>query len=268
MRLSLFAPLEGLIAPAPLAQRVAFLKTQPFAHRGLHSAASSKGASKEDWRVENSRAAFRAAILLGHGIELDVQAASGGEAFVFHDAELERLTSARGAFRTKSAIELDAIKLAGTEEAIPRLEEILKLVGGRVPVLIEVKTKERHVAALCLSVRRALEGYRGAAAIMSFNPEVGHWFNTHAPRIVRGLVVTEEGEVTRKERLKGWFKRWASMARAKPDFLAYDVRDLPSRFAVSARSRGITVLTWTVRDAADEQAAFEHADEAIYEKIA
>ncbi|WP_293882500.1 glycerophosphodiester phosphodiesterase family protein [Sphingomonas sp.] len=258
MRSSLFAPLERLIAPAPHPQRIAFLKTQPFAHRGLHNTLC----------VENSRAAFRAAIVLGHGIELDVQAASGGEAFVFHDAELERLTAARGAFGSRSASELDAIKLAGTDECIPRLPEILKIIGGRVPVLIEVKTKERHVAALCLSVHRALEGYRGAAAVMSFNPQVAHWFGQNAPRVVRGLVVTERGETTRKERIKGWFRRWASMARGKPDFLAYDVRDLPSRFAANARGRGIALLTWTVRDAASEQAAFAYADEAIYEKIA
>jgi glycerophosphoryl diester phosphodiesterase len=258
MRSSLFAPLEGLIAPAPPTQRVAFLKTQPFAHRGLHGGV----------RVENSRAAFRAAIALGHGIELDVQAASGGEAFVFHDAELERLTGSRGLLHARTAAELDGIKLSGTDEPIPRLDEILKIVGGRVPVLIEVKTKERRVAALCLSVRRALEGYNGAAAIMSFNPEVAHWFGQNAPRIVRGLVVTEEGEASRSERLKGFAKRWVSMARAKPDFLAYDVRDLPSHFASAARARGIPVLTWTVRNAANEQAAFAHADEAIYEKAA
>jgi glycerophosphoryl diester phosphodiesterase len=268
MRLSLFAPLEELIAPAPPAQRVAFLKTQPFAHRGLHGIQRDTDGAHEVRRVENSRAAFRAAILLGHGIELDVQSASGGEAFVFHDAELDRLTPERGVFRTKSAAALDAIKLAGTDEFIPRLDEILRLVGGRVPVLIEVKSKERHVAALCLSVRRALEGYLGAAAIMSFNPEVGHWFAEHAPRIVRGLVVTEQDETTHRQRLKGWLKRWASIARAKPDFLAYDVRDLPSRFAASARARGLILLTWTVRDAAGEQAAFKYADEAIYEKIA
>lgn len=263
MRSSLFAPLEGLIAPAPTPQRVAFLKTQPFAHRGLHGS-DSPGAL----RVENSRAAFRAAIALGHGIELDIQAASGGEAFVFHDAELDRLTAARGPFKLRSAVEIDAIRLAGTEEPIPRLEAILQLVGGRVPVLIEIKASERHVAAVCLSVRRALEGYMGAAAIMSFNPEIGRWFEQNAPRIVRGLIVTEHGETTTGQRLKGFARRWASMARAKPDFLAYDVRDLPSRFAASARARGLPVLTWTVRDAAGEQAAFDHADEAIYEKVA
>lgn len=252
--MSPFAPLEGLIAPAPAPARVAFLKAQPYAHRGLHGAGI----------VENSRAAFRAAIALGHGIELDVQAARDGEAMVFHDATLERLTGASGTVTQHSVPELGQIRLSGTTEGIPELAEIMTLIGGRVPVLIEVKAEGRHVAPLCLSVRRALEGYAGPAAIMSFNPLVCAWFRAHAPRIVRGLVVSEEG----KRNLKGRLERWTSMASAKPDFLAYDVRDLPSKFAGAARARGIPVLTWTVRDSTGERVAFAHADEAIYEKSA
>ncbi len=254
MRLSLFAPLERLIAPAPLPERVAFLKAQPYAHRGLHGGKV----------IENSRAAFRAAIALGHGIELDVQAARDGEAMVFHDATLERLTEASGAIDAHAADRLGQIYLRGTSETIAQLPEILALIGGTVPVLIEIKAKGARVAALCLSVRRALEGYRGAAAVMSFNPLVGAWFAEHAGRIVRGLVVTEDN----KRGAKGWVERWASLAKAKPDFLAYDVRDLPSSFASAARARGIPVLTWTVCNADAERRAFAHADEAIYEKPA
>lgn len=252
--MSLFAPLENLISPAPTAARVAFLKAQPYAHRGLHGAGV----------VENSRAAFRAAIALNHGIELDVQAARDGEAMVFHDATLDRLTDATGAVAAHTPIELGQMKLRGTDEVIPELPEILSLVAGRVPVLIEVKAKGTHVAPLCLSVRRALEGYMGPAAIMSFNPLVGEWFRENAPRIVRGLVVSEED----KRNLKGRLERWGSMMTAKPDFLAYDVRDLPSKFAAGARVRGIPVLTWTVRNAEAERRAFAFADEAIYEKAA
>jgi glycerophosphoryl diester phosphodiesterase len=254
MQSLLFAPLEGLISRAPSPERVAFLKSQPFAHRGLHG---------RD-RVENSRAAFRAAIKLGHGIELDVQAASGGEAFVFHDAELSRLTPQTGLVSERRASDLETVMLAGTDETIPRLEEILTIVAGRVPVLIEVKSHDANPVPLCHAVRRALEGYNGAVAVMSFNPQVAHWFGEHAPRVVRGLVVSEQGE----GRFGGSAKRFASLLRARPDFLAYDVRDLPSRFATSARKRGIPVLTWTVRDARAEATAFDYADEAIYEKPA
>ena len=254
MRLSLFAPLEDLIAPPPPADRVAFLKAQPYAHRGLHGGAV----------IENSRAAFRAAIALGHGIETDVQAARDGEAMVFHDASLDRLTGSTGEVAAHTPAELGRIALTGTAETIPQLPEILALIAGRVPVLIEIKAKGPRIAPLCLSVRRALEGYRGDAAIMSFNPLVGAWFHENAVRIVRGLVVTEEG----KSGAKGAVERWASMAKAKPDFLAYDVRDLPSKFAAAARARGLPVLTWTVRNAEAERRAFAHADEAIYEKPA
>jgi glycerophosphoryl diester phosphodiesterase len=254
MPLSLFAPLEDLIAPAPAPDRVAFLKAQPFAHRGLHGGGV----------VENSRAAFRAAITLGHGIETDVQAARDGEAMVFHDATLDRLTTATGEVAAHTPAELTQITLRGTTETIPPLPEILALIAGRVPILIEIKAKGPRVASLCLSVRRALEGYRGDAAIMSFNPLVSAWFADNAARVVRGLVVTEEG----KRGAKGAVERWASMVKAKPDFLAYDVRDFPSKFAAAARARGVPVLTWTVRDADAERRAFAHADEAIYEKPA
>jgi glycerophosphoryl diester phosphodiesterase len=254
MPLSLFAPLEGLIAPAPSPARVAFLNAQPFAHRGLHGGGV----------VENSRAAFRAAIALGHGIETDVQAARDGEAMVFHDATLDRLTASAGDVAALTPTDLGQIRLTGTAETIPQLPEMLSLIAGRVPVLIEIKAKGPRVAPLCLSVRRALEGYRGAAAIMSFNPLVAAWFAEHAARIVRGLVISEEG----KTGAKGVVERWLSMTKAKPDFLAYDVRDLPSKFASAARARGIPVLTWTVRNAEEERRAFAHADEAIYERSA
>jgi glycerophosphoryl diester phosphodiesterase len=256
MRLSPLSPLDSLIAPAPGAARVAFLKAQPFAHRGLHGSGV----------IENSRTAFNAAIALGHGIELDVQAALGGEPFVFHDARFDRLTDETGAFADRSASQIAAIRLKDSAETIPMLAEILELVAGRAPILVEVKTQSRHVGHLCLAVRRALEGYRGNIAVMSFNPEVGRWFHEHAPRIVRGLVVTEEGPETRMEKLRARAIRHLSLWRAKPDFLAYDIRDLPSVFAGAQRARGLPVLTWTVRTAEQEQTVFACADEAIYEK--
>jgi glycerophosphoryl diester phosphodiesterase len=257
MRFSLSALLDNRQSPAPDLARVAFLARQPYAHRGLHGSAI----------IENSRAAFRAAIREGYGIELDVQAALGGEPFVFHDATLERLTREEGRVIDHQPHELDRITLRGTAETIPRLTEILELIGGKVPLLIEVKAKGPLVGGFCLSIRRTLEGYRGPVAVMSFNPEIGHWFAHHAPRIVRGLVVTEENDgETRLGRSKGEWQRHASLWRAQPDFLAYDVRDLPSRFAGAQRERGLPVLVWTVRNAAQERTALTYADEAIFEK--
>ena len=251
MRSSLSNAIDEAFAPAPDRKRVAALTQVPFAHRGLHG----------DGRVENSRAAFAAAIAQGHGIELDVQAARGGEAFVFHDYQLDRLTAEQGAVADRNASDLERLALKGTGETIPSLPNILSLIGGRVPLLIEVKAKDKHVAPLCLSVRRALEGYGGAVGVMSFNPQVGRWFANHAPRIVRGLVVSESD----KRGVQGRIERRLALWRSRPDFLAYDVRDLPSRFAARARARGLAVMTWTVRDERQRETAARHADQPIYE---
>jgi len=251
MRSLPFALPDRLLAPPPAERRIAFLRGRRFAHRGLHGGG----------RIENSRSAFLAAIERNDGIECDVQMSQDGTAFVFHDASLERLTDEQGKLASLGAGAIGRVTLRGTDETIPRLEEILALVGGRVPLLIEVKAPEALVGRLCLAVRRALEGHRGDVAVMSFNPEVGRWFADHAPRITRGLVITEEDA----RGLRGRAKRHLALWRARPDFLAYDVRDLPSRFAAAQRERGLPVLTWTVRGAEAEAVAAMHADAPIYE---
>jgi glycerophosphoryl diester phosphodiesterase len=103
---------------------------------------------------------------------------------------------------------------------------------------------------------------------MSFNPNVSRWFAEHAPKMVRGLVVTEGDAEGWRARAQGRIERQLALWRARPDFLAYDIRNLPSAFAGAQRDRGLPVLTWTVRTAAQEQTAFACADEAIYEKPA
>lgn len=214
--------------------------------------------------IENSRAAFQAAVARGHGIELDVQAAASGEAFVFHDAELDRLCEAHGRLDARTAYELAGIRLRGSGETIPRLDDVLRLVAGRVPVLIEVKSPRRRPAALCLGVRRALEGYRGAVAVMSFDPDVPSWFREHSERTVRGLVVTAPPPQTLRRRVE----RALALRAARPDFVAHDVRQLPTPLTRRLRIRGVPVLTWTVRDAAGRATAAAHADAAIYEDAA
>lgn len=228
-----------------------WLTGRPYAHRGLQG----RG------QLENSRAAFEAAIEAGFGIELDVQSSSDGEAVVFHDYELERLTGAEGPVSGLRLVQLQRVMLKGMEETVPSLGEILDLVAGRVPLLIEIKSPRRRVATLCRSVLGALAGYEGHVAVMSFNPEVGGWFARHAPGVSRGLVVSESG----KRNVRGRMERRLALWRARPDFLAYDIRDLPSRFASGERKRGLPVLTWTVRNRRDEEIASAYADQIIHE---
>lgn len=226
----------------------------PFAHRGLHGPG----------RIENSRAAFAAAIERGHGIELDVQASRDGAAMVFHDEALSRLTEADGKVRDHDAAELGRIRLRGSAETIPSLPEILELVGGRAALLIELKASRRGSAVLCAAVRRAFAGYKGEAAVMSFNPQVPRWFAANEPDRLRGLVVTEKGD----RRLVRRIGRRLGLWRGRPHFLAYDIRDLPSPFAALARASGRKILTWTCRSERDFAVAAAHADQVIYEAVA
>ena len=250
--MSLSSAIDDLFAPAPERARVERLLPLPFAHRGLHG----------HGRIENSCSAFEAAIARGHGIELDVQASADAQAMVFHDLELDRLTDETGPIAEWGAAALQRIELKGSHDTIPTLVDIVQLIGARVPLLIEVKAPDAKVAPLCRSVLHALEGYRGAVGVMSFNPEVSRWYARHAPRVTRGLVVTEAGK-----RWRGALERRLAYWRARPDFLAYDVRDLPSRFAARARRRGIPVFTWTCRSEDQVKRARANADQIIYEDV-
>lgn len=248
MRSSPFARPDAALA----ADRQAWLVAQPFAHRGLHGPRGR----------ENSRSAFAAAIADGHGIELDVRLSRDGFAMVFHDRELDRLTGAAGPLRGLTAGELGTVALGA--DRIETLSDILAFVSGRAPLLIELKTdgEGRSAARLCLSVRHALEGYGGRAAVMSFDPEVGRWFAAHAPRIARGLVVSREDRPRHPATL---VRRHLSLRGARPHFLACDVRSLPSPVARRSRRRGLPVLAWTVRNAEDYALACAHADQIIFE---
>lgn len=254
MRLSPFALLDRWRSPPPKPDKVAWLASHAYAHRGLHSPGVP----------ENSPSAFAAAIAKGMGIECDIQRSGDGRAMVFHDKDLTRLTGQAGLLADHSAEELGRIVLSGGTDTIPTLRQMLDQIGGKVPVLIEIKSSRdaaRRTSAMCLAVRRDLEGYLGPHAIMSFDPRVVRWFAQHSPLTTRGLVVTEGND----KALPGLIRRRLSLWHASPDFLAYDIRDLPSRFAAGQRRRGLPLLTWTVRNPEHRARAEIHADAPIAE---
>ena len=206
-------------------------------------------------------AAFRAAIAAGHGIECDVRLSRDGVAMVFHDAALLRMTGADGALCDFAAEQLERMALADGG-GIPRLEALLALCGNDVPLLIEIKLTGRHVAPLCAAVANDLARHPGArAAVMSFNPFAMRWFGRNMPQAVRGLVVTEQGSAG----WRGAARRGLAVWVARPDFVACDIRDLPSFVSAAARARGLPVLTWTVRTQSERARAAQHADQIIFE---
>ena len=249
---SLVALLDRWLCPPPAKARVAWLANRTYAHRGLHGPGVP----------ENSPAAFAAAIKHGLGIECDVQRTADGQAVVFHDWVLDRLTGQTGPVLERDSAVLTAISLKDGADTIPTLPTVLDLIGGQVPLLIEVKSRRNlPVAPLCAAVRDALTDYHGPVAVMSFDPRVSRWMRRHAPQTVRGLVVSEEN----KRGLKGALERHWSLWLGRPEFLAYDIRDLPSTFAQSQRKRGLPVLSWTVRTPELRERAARYADAPIAE---
>lgn len=188
----------------------------------------------------------------GLGIECDIRKSSDGRAMVFHDAALERLTGRDGTMDALPVGELTRIRLGGSDETIPTLRDMLDLVAGQVPLLLEIKSDDRRsIEPLCRAVRRDLGGYGGPAAVMSFDPRVPRWFARHEPEALRGLVVTEQGSRT----LLAGIKRAAAISHARPDFLALDIRDLPSSLARRQSARGRALFSWTVRTAVQLETA-------------
>ena len=206
-------------------------------------------------------AAFRAAIAAGHGIECDVRISRDSVAFVFHDDDLGRMTGRAGPIADQYGAQLDGARLPDGG-AVPRLSDLLALCDGMTPLLVEIKTDGWRVAKSAAAVARDLDAWLDApVAVMAFNPLVLRWFVLQRPRQLRGWVVSQQN--------KGPMRRWAERALAlwlaKPDFLACDIRDLPSPFTARMRSRGVPVLSWTVRAPDDQARAARHADQIIHE---
>ncbi len=239
----------------------------PLAHRAYHDRAAG--------RPENSRAAVRAALAAGYGIELDVQSSADGRAMVFHDDRLRRLTGQRGAIRSRSAAELQALPLLGGAEGIPALADILALVAGRVPLLIEIKDQDGRmgpdVGPLERAVAGDLAGYRGDVALMSFNPHSVAALAELAPDRPRGLT-TAAFDAASWPRLPGATRRHLRMI---PDFeatgavfISHQATDLDRPRVAELRAQGAAVLCWTVRSPQAEAEARKHADNITFEGYA
>ena len=201
-----------------------------YAHRGLHSPGTP----------ENSLGAARAAIAAGMGIECDIQRSLDGEAMVFHDWELGRLTDGAGLTSVFSADELEAMRLQESEDHIVRLSTLLEEVAGKVPLLIEIKSRvDYDVEKTCKAVSATLSDYAGEHAVMSFDPRAVQWFADHAPDTVRGLVCTDTLDM-------GFLGAWrapGALEAARPDFLAVDIRDVPGAFTSLWREAGRPLLS-------------------------
>jgi glycerophosphoryl diester phosphodiesterase len=229
-----------------------------ISHRGLHTGDSE--------RPENSLKAFSSAVAAGYGIEMDVRLSADRKAVVFHDRTLQRMTGVEKHVSACTAAELGRIRLLGSEQTIPLLKEVLDLVKGRVPLLVEIKNDGKP-GALEQAVFRDLSFYTGSFAVQSFNPFSLNWFKAKAPEIVRGQLSgdfrDEDLFFLKKLILKNLFMNWKS----DPHFISYDVRCLPFWAVNRVRRRGLPVLGWTVRSQAEYLSVKPYVDNIIFENF-
>ena len=235
----------------------------PLAHRALHDVT--------DGRPENSRAAIKAAIAAGYGIEIDVQLSSDGAAMIFHDYHLGRLTGSQGAVNLRTAAELKTVALNGGDEGIPDLPEVLSLVAGQVPLLIELKDQDgamgTDVGPLEKAVAQAVTGYTGDLALMSFNPNSVALLHELCPDIPRGITTSayRPQEWPLPEAVCARLREIPDYDRVGATFISHEVDDLDSRRVHALKAAGAVICCWTVRSAAQEAQARQVADNVTFE---
>lgn len=236
----------------------------PIAHRALHDEANG--------RAENNFAAIDAAIDAGFGIEIDIQQSKDGQAMVFHDYHLDRLTEATGPFAQHTLEDLRRVRFRSGEIGVPTLGEVLDRVAGRAPLLIEIKDQDGimgpNVGVLEREVARVLENYTGPVAVMSFNPHAVAVMAEVAPNIPRGLTTCGYpakdwpllAEPTR-ERLR----QIPDFDRVGACFVSHQWTDLASERVAELKAAGARILCWTIRTAAEAAEAARYAENITFE---
>jgi glycerophosphoryl diester phosphodiesterase len=237
-----------------------WLVAKPIAHRGLHD--------RDQGIIENTASAFSAAIHGGYAIECDLQISADGEAMVFHDKHLGRLTPVEGAVKNFSVRELKQMPIVGSTDRMQTLNELLDQVGGKVPLLIELKTHWNHDIELVQRTLKVLESYAGPYALMSFDPEMVAALAEFSPRIVRGITADRTVDAYFKQVPVGRrvsIRQFQHLAHTRPHFVSYDFAGLPFYPVQALRQAGYPVLSWTIANVHDAKRARRYSDQITFE---
>lgn len=241
-----------------------------YAHRGLHDMnpalhkRKTVGQNAGDGFPENSYAAIKRAADMGYGIEFDVHLTRDQVPVVFHDDTLNRICGVKGNIRDYTFEELQQFRLLGTQERIPAFADILKMVDGRVPLIIEYKV-EKNADRLCSICDGILAGYKGLYCIESFHPMAVRWYKTHRPNIVRGQL---SDDFTKQKLSIPYFllSHLIGNCYASPDFIAYNCKykNELSRTICRKFYKSLSVA-WTVRSQEELEKVSRSFDLFIFE---
>lgn len=234
------------------------LKGWHYAHRGLYD--------NETDAPENSMAAFRKAVEAGFGIELDVQLTKDRIPVVFHDETLKRVCGVEGKVRDYTFEQLQGFFICNSREKIPKFIDFLKMVNGRVPLIVEIKIHE-NANAVCKEVDKLLSEYHGVYCIESFHPFAVNWYKLHKPEIVRGQLSSDFVKEGRPRRTDETLVQYlVTNFICKPDFIAYNHhgKNNISRLICRYFYRALSVA-WTIKSQAELDAAKKDFDLFIFE---
>ena len=222
-----------------------------LAHRGLHN----------DIYPENSLGAFENAMAHGFAIELDVRVTKDGSLVIFHDSNLQRMCGVNSNIADLTLSDIKECRLLNSEFAIPTLEEVLDLVQGNTPIMIELKPVSRKMK-ITNKVYDAIKDYKGDIAVKAFNPLYMLWFKKHAPHIIRGMLSSYFKHTNLPFIYKFLIKRLTFFGRIKPDFISYDINNLPNKYV---KNKNVPILAWTIYSEEEEKHALTLADNVIFQ---
>lgn len=239
-------------------ERTAFIDHyRQVAHRGLHD--------RELGIPENSLPAFARAVEQGKAIELDLHATADNRLVVLHDFQLKRMTGVPGIVEEWTLEDLRKLRLQGTEAQIPTLDEVLELVNGKVPLLLEIKSERLgEVGRLEPVLMKRLASYQGEFILEAFNPEVLVWLHRHAPQYIRGQLGNLDDE---NKQFKFYSRHLMFNPLSRPDFIAFDIQKIDYKLRLACRKHGLPLLGWTIRTEAELKKADRLCDGVIYEHL-
>ncbi len=237
---------------------------RPIAHRGYHNT--------EAGVIENTPTAIAAAVEKNFAIEVDVQETADGDALVFHDYTLDRLTEAEGRVIERPTASLTGISMKAGGDRLWLLQDLFDLVDGKVPLVIEIKSLMRPgaQAEFVRNVVDQVAAYKGPAAVKSFDPDMLSIAKAHKPQVLRGIVsetMRPEGEYRRMTRMERFIlSNMLHLPRTRPHFISYGIRSLPAIAPSFCRKvLGLPVMTWTVRTRDQRDRAARYADQIVFE---
>ena len=234
-----------------------WIKEKLIAHRGFHS--------KDKTIPENSLKAFELAIEKDYGIEMDINVLRDGTVVVFHDINLNRLVGSDKNLSDLNYEDIKGFKLLNTNEKIPTLKEVLELVNGKVPLLIELKPLGNN-KLLCEKFMETIENYNGLYAIHSFNPGTVYWFKKYHPEVIRGQI-TEffKNDLKMKKTTKYLMKTMFFNRITKPDFINYGIVDLPNKYCDRLYKKGLCIISYASQSQEQFDMVKKHYDNSVFE---